>query len=256
MSDIKYPLLTFLIAMLLWVLATSVLGVPEYLLPKPLDVIQRLFDDRQFLMFHSIFTILITVGGFVLSIAVGVPIAFLLEYSRPLDKALMPWLILSQTFPKVALAPLIVVWFGLGFVPKLLISFLVAFFPIVISALIGLRSLEKEVRELAHSMKVSKFQLFWHFQFPTSLPSLFGGMKVSAAFAVVGAVIAEWVGASRGLGYLLLVANAKLDTSLLFAVLVILMLIGVSLYYAIEFLERKLIPWHVSIRLAESLSGQ
>ena len=163
----------------------------------------------------------------------------------------MPWLVLSQTFPKVALAPLIVVWFGLGLGPKLVVTFLVAFFPILVSTIVGLRSIERDMLELASSTRATMLQTFFYFRLPTALPNIFAGMKVSVAFAVVGAVIAEWVGANQGLGYLLLQANANLDTSLLFAVLVILLVIGVFLYYAVEFVERLVIPWHSTIRLQD-----
>jgi NitT/TauT family transport system permease protein len=203
-------------------------------------------------MYHSGITLYETLGGFALSVILGIPIAIALVASRTLDRALMPWLILSQTFPKVALAPLIVVWFGLGLMPKLLITFLVAFFPIVISTVVGLRSAEREMLELAESMRATRLQVFWHFRIPLALPNIFAGLKVSVAFAVVGAVIAEWVGASAGLGYLLMRANANLDTTLLFAVLAALMVIGVVLYYAVEILERVSIPWHAVIRLADT----
>jgi NitT/TauT family transport system permease protein len=240
-----------ILAVALWYGAVLLFQVPPYLLPLPHVVVQRIGEDFDFLLKHSVFTTSITLGGFLLSVAVGIPLAFLIVSSTVIDKAIMPWLILSQTFPKVALAPLIVVWFGLGVVPKLLVTFLVAFFPIVIATVIGLRSMERDMVELAQSMRSSRLQTFWYFRLPLALPSVFGGLKVSVAFAVVGAVIAEWVGASRGLGYLLLTANASLDTALLFAVLVILMIIGVVLYYGIEALERVVVPWHATVRLRD-----
>lgn len=147
------------------------------------------------------------------------------------------------------MAPLIVVWFGLGLRPKFVIAFLVAFFPILISTIVGLRSIEHEMIELARSVRANTLQMFFHFRLPMALPNIFAGMKVSIAFSVVGAVIAEWVGASSGLGYLLLQANANLDTSLLFSVLVMLLIIGVMPYYLIEFVEQLIIPWHSTIRL-------
>ena len=249
MKSAMYPVATVLIAIALWYAAVHLFGMPTYLLPLPGAVLQRLVEDFRFLMGHAAFTTAVTVGGFFLSIAIGIPLALLIASSAIIDKALMPWLILSQTFPKIALAPLIVVWFGLGFFPKLLVTFLVAFFPIVISTVIGLRSMERDMVELGQSMRATVLQTFWYFRLPLALPSIFGGLKVSVAFAVVGAVIAEWVGASEGLGYLLLMANGRLDTTLLFAVLVILMVIGVVLYYGIEFIERLLIPWHATVRL-------
>lgn len=247
-----YPLGTFVVFLLAWYAVSVFLKVPAYLLPRPEAVVERLGQDFGYLMGHAWVTTYETIGGFLLSVLIGVPLAFVIVSSSVVEKALMPWLVLSQTFPKVALAPLIVVWFGLGIVPKILVTFLVAFFPIVISTVVGLRSMETEMLELARSMKASRFQIFWRFRLPLALPSLFSGMKVSVAFSVVGAVIAEWVGATQGLGYLLLTANANLDTALLFAVLAILTVLGIALYYAVEVIEQRLIPWHVSVRLKEA----
>jgi NitT/TauT family transport system permease protein len=250
-AGIIYPLAAMLGAVALWYALVILLQIPKYILPLPGDVYRRIVEDFGFLLWNALVTIYVTLGGFALSILLGVPIAVALVASPTLDRALMPWLVLSQTFPKVALAPLIVVWFGLGIMPKLLVTFLVAFFPIVISTLVGLRSVERELLELAQSMRATQLQIFWHFRMPMALPNLFAGLKVSVAFAVVGAVIAEWVGASAGLGYLLMRANGNLDTELLFAVLVALMIIGVALYYAVETVERLAIPWHAVIRLAD-----
>lgn len=244
-----YPVSTLVALLAIWYAAVKIFHVPPYLLPLPGDVIQRMREDFWFLLHHSWITICITLGGFLLSIAFGVPLAIALVASRVLERAVMPWLILSQTFPKVALAPLIVVWFGLGLGPKFVITFLVAFFPILISTIVGLRSIEREMIELASSVRASTLQMFFHFRLPMALPNIFAGMKVSIAFSVVGAVIAEWVGTNSGLGYLLLQANANLDTSLLFSVLVMLLIVGVVLYYVVEFIEQLVIPWHSTIRL-------
>ncbi|WP_137391149.1 ABC transporter permease [Rhodoligotrophos defluvii] len=244
-----YPGLALVIMIAAWYAAVEIFDIPPYLLPLPGAVLQRIVEDFSFLLHHSWITTYVTLGGFLLSVAIGIPLSIMLVAWRTLEQAVMPWLILSQTFPKVALAPLIVVWFGLGLFPKLVVTFLVAFFPIVISTTVGLRSVEREVLELAQALRASRLQTFWYFRLPLSLPNIFAGMKVSVAFAVVGAVIAEWVGASAGLGYLLLQANASLDTTLLFAVLAALMVIGVVVYYAIELLEKAVIPWHSVVRL-------
>jgi len=244
-----YPLGTLIAMVVVWYAAVKLFHVPSYLLPLPGAVLQRIREDFGFLLYHSWITTYITLGGFLLSIAIGIPLAVVIVASRTLERAIMPWLILSQTFPKVALAPLVVVWFGLGLGPKLVVAFLVAFFPVVVSTIVGMRSIETEMLELANSIRASKLQTFWHFRLPLALPNIFAGMKVAVAFSVVGAVIAEWVGANAGLGYLLLQANANLDTSLLFSVLAALMVIGVVLYYAVEVIERFSIPWHNTIRL-------
>lgn len=248
-NDLVYPAATLIGVLVLWYGIIVIFDVAAYLLPAPHNVIKRIIEDFGFLIGHSSVTIYETLGGFILSALGGVILAMAIVASPVVDKSLMPWLVLSQTFPKVALAPLIVVWFGLGFVPKLIVVFLVAFFPVVISTVVGLRSLEQEMLELARSMRATRMQLFWYFRFPTALPNILAGLKVSVAFAVVGAVIAEWVAANAGLGYLLLRANANLDTTLLFSVLVMLMIIGVALYYAVEVMERVLIPWHATQRL-------
>lgn len=252
MKDILYPMATVVAVIALWYGVVLGFDIAPYLLPLPHLVLERIVADFQFLLYHTWITSYETLGGFVLSMIVGIGLAIAIVASPVIDRALMPWLVLSQTFPKVALAPLIAVWFGLGILPKLLVTFLVAFFPVVISTVVGLRSIEREMLELARSMRATRLQLFWHFRLPMALPNIFAGLKVAVAFAVVGAVIAEWVGANEGLGYLLLRANANLDTALLFSVLVMLMIIGVVLYYAVELVERLMIPWHSTQRLKEA----
>ncbi|WP_110647492.1 ABC transporter permease [Salinicola peritrichatus] len=254
MKTMVYPLITFVLFVVGWYAVSILFEVPPYLLPRPEAVAERIYQDFAFLCHHALVTTYESLGGFFLSIVLGIPLALLITSSSILEKAIMPWLVLSQTFPKVALAPLIIVWFGLGMGPKIVITFLVAFFPVVISSIVGLRSMEREMVELAASMRATRLQVFWKFRLPLALPSIFSGIKVSVAFSIVGAVIAEWVGASEGLGYLLLSANANLDTTLLFSVLAFLTVIGVVLYYAIEYLEALLIPWHATIRLKETTS--
>jgi NitT/TauT family transport system permease protein len=143
------------------------------------------------------------------------------------------------------------VWFGVGAMPKVLVAFLISFFPIVIDAAVGLRSMSAEMRDLARSMGASRMQLFAEFRLPTSLPYLFSGLKVAATLAVAGAVVGEFVGADKGLGYLLLVTNSNMETALMFATLFALTIIGLAFFYAVEFLEALLIPWHVTHRVRE-----
>ena len=233
---------------LIWHLAVVGFTIPPYLLPPPAAVAGYIALKWQFLIQHTWFTTYETICGFLLSIVIGIPLAILIVWSRVMDRIITPFLVLSQTFPKVAIAPLLIIWFGLGILPKILVSFLVAFFPIVIEGITGMRSVETEMMELIHSMQANQFQIFWKIRLPHSLPYVFGGLKVAIAFAIVGAVVGEWVGANQGLGYLLLWANANLDTPMLFSVLIVLMAIGVLLYYLIVWLERLIIPWHVSIR--------
>ena len=147
----------------------------------------------------------------------------MLVWSRVLERAIMPLLVVSQSFPKVAVAPLIVIWFGLGALPKILIAFSVAFFPIMIATIAGMKSVDTDLRDLARSMQATALKTFLKIRLPFALPQIFSGVKVAVAFSTVGAVVGEWVGADAGLGYLLLWSNANLDTPLLFAVLFCLM---------------------------------
>lgn len=248
----SYPIVTIFIVVFLWHFSVIVFKIPEYLVPSPLSVAECIFQKWNFLLHHSWITTYETLAGFFLSILVGVPLAITLVWSKTLERSIMPILIVSQTFPKVAIAPLLIIWFGLGLLPKVLVSFIISFFPVVISGVTGMRSVEPEMLELINSMRASSFQVFWKMRLPYALPHLFSGFKVAITFAVVGAVIGEWVGADAGLGYMLLWANANLDTVLLFSVLASLTVIGVILYYSVVMVERLLIPWHVSIRKEEA----
>lgn len=247
-----YPIGTIFIIIFLWHFAVIFFNIPEYLIPAPLSVGEYIFQKWNFLLRHSWVTTYETLAGFFLSILVGIPLAITLVWSKVLDRSIMPILVVSQTFPKVAIAPLLIIWFGLGLLPKVLVSFIIAFFPVVISGVTGMRSVEAEMLELIHSMRASSLQVFWKMRLPYALPHLFSGFKVAITFAIVGAVIGEWVGADKGLGYMLLWANANLDTVLLFSILASLTVIGVVLYYSVVMIERLIIPWHVSIREEEA----
>lgn len=242
------PLAAVVAAVWIWHGAVILFSVPAYLVPPPGEVALRLAEDWRQLGFHAAVTLAEAIGGFAFAAVFGVLAAAVLVWSPSLERAVMPVLLVIQTFPKIALAPLIVIWFGLGIGPKLLISFLVAVFPVLVSAIVGLRSVEKDMLDLARATRAPAWRIFWRVRLPFALPHIFGGFKVAVAFAVVGAVVGEWVGADRGLGYLLLWANANLDTPLLFAILAWLAAIGLALYYAVEAAERLALPWHVSMR--------
>lgn len=242
------PLAAVAAAVGAWHGAVILFSVPAYLVPSPGEVALRLAEDWRQLGFHAAVTLAEALGGFAFAAVFGVLAAAVLVWSPALERAVMPVLLVIQTFPKIALAPLIVIWFGLGIGPKLLISFLVAVFPVLVSAIVGLRSVEKDMLDLARATRAPAWRIFWRVRLPFALPHIFGGFKVAVAFAVVGAVVGEWVGADRGLGYLLLWANANLDTPLLFAILAWLAAIGLALYYAVEAAERIVLPWHVSMR--------
>jgi NitT/TauT family transport system permease protein len=179
-----------------------------------------------------------------LSVIVGIPLALAIFLWPLFSRSIYPLLVSSQAVPKVAVAPLFIVWFGLGLVPKVLIAFLIAFFPIVINTAMGLAAIEIEKIHLARSMGLGPFATFIKIRLPNALPSIFAGLKISITLAVVGAVVGEFVGGQGGLGYLLLVANGSLDIALLFAGLVALTLLGIAFFAVIVIVERLVLPPH------------
>ncbi|MFC4630973.1 ABC transporter permease [Promicromonospora alba] len=222
--------------------------VPAYLVPAPGAVAETMVADWAMLLEHTWVTTLETIVGFVLAAVIGVATAVLLVYSRTAEKSLYPLILFAQVIPKIAIAPILVVWFGFGMTPKIVLAVLIAFFPVVVSAVAGLRSVDPELLEMSATMGASRWKTFRKIRFPGALPQLMSGLKVAVTLAVVGAVVGEFVGADRGLGYVLLLASGNLDAPLLFADLILMSLIGVVLFVLVEVLERLLIPWHASRR--------
>jgi NitT/TauT family transport system permease protein len=238
--------------LVIWQLGVIVSRAPAYLLPPPTAIFHVIVDEFPRLLEHGWVTLYEMLLGYGLAVLVAVPLAIAITASQRFDKFVMPTLLFFQVVPKVAIAPLFLVWFGVGALPKVLVAFLISFFPIVIDAAVGLRSMSTEMNDLARSMGATRMQVFAQFRLPTSLPYLFSGLKVAATLAVAGAVVGEFVGADKGLGYLLLVTNSNLETALMFATIVALTIIGLVFFYLVEFLEALLIPWHVTHRVRES----
>ncbi len=227
----------------LWELSCRAFHVPSYLLPAPTDIAARLYEKRGLYLGHSWVTFYETVGGFALAVLGGCFAAALIVVIPSIRDVVMPILLIAQIVPKVAIAPILLIWLGYGAAPKIVIAFLVAFFPIVVNTAQGLASVERELLELGQSLKASRWQIFWKFRVPTALPELFSGMKIAITLAVIGAVIGEFVGGNKGLGYLIIIANQELDSPLAFAAILILSVGGIILFGLIEFLERVLVPW-------------
>ncbi|MFK3980888.1 ABC transporter permease [Micromonospora sp. NPDC050397] len=222
--------------------------VPNYLVPTPGQVWTTMVDQWSFLLRNTYVTLYETVIGFVLAALLGLGTAILIAYSPTMEKAIYPIVLFAQVIPKIAIAPLLVVWFGVGFTPKIVLAVLIAFFPVVISGVAGLRSTDPELIDLAATMGAGPWKTFRRIRFPNALPHLMSGLKVAVTLAVVGAVVGEFVGADEGLGYVLLLANGNLDAALLFADLFLMSLIGIVLFVVVEVAEALLIPWHASRR--------
>ena len=245
------PLAGVFVFLAIWQIGVVVYQVPAYLLPAPTVIARTFVDEFPRLLYHGWITTYEMLGGYAMAVGIAIPLAIAITSSKRFDEFVMPTMLFFQVVPKVAIAPLFLVWFGVGPTPKVLVAFLISFFPIVIDAAVGLRSMSPEMNDLARSMGASRMQVFAQFRLPTSLPYLFSGLKVAATLAIAGAVVGEFVGADKGLGYLLLTTNSNMETALMFATIVALTIIGLAFFYAVEFVEALLIPWHVTHRTRE-----
>lgn len=242
------PFWLILMLLLLWDIVVRLFKIPPYLIPPPLAVVRELGKEWPMLLSQSLPTLYATLGGFAASALVGVPIAMWIAHSRTVESFVYPLLVFSQSIPKVAIAPLFVVWFGFGIVPKVIAAFLLGFFPVVVSTVQGFKSIEPDVIDLARSMGAKPLKIFMKFRLPQALPSIFSGLKVSVTLAVVGAVVGEFVGSNSGIGFVLQRATGTFDLPLMFAALVVLSTMGVLLFLVVEMVERWLMPWHASQR--------
>ena len=245
------PLVGVIVFLLVWQIGVMAFNIPAYFLPTPTRILEEAVKEISKLITHGWVTVYEMLAGYFLAVGIGVPLAIAITSWRRFDEFVTPTMLFFQVVPKIALAPLFIVWFGVGITPKILVAFLVSFFPIVIDTAVGLRSIAPEMIDLARSMGASQMQIFREFRLPTSLPYLFSGLKVAATLSVAGAVVGEFVGSDKGLGYLLLVTNSNMQTALMFATIVVLTIIGLIFFYVIEFLESLLIPWHVTQRSRE-----
>ena len=225
----------------LWQFGAPLLGLSAFILPTPLQIVERIVTDYKLLLNNTLVTLLETLAGFFLAAAFGIVTALAIFYSRIFERAVYPLLVAMQTVPKVALAPLLVLYLGYAFAPKAFLAFLLAYFPIVIATVVGLKALDKSMVDLVRSMGASEWQTFIKIRLPAALPNIFAGLKVGISLAVIGAVIGEYVAAERGLGYLQLQASSQFDTTLSFAALLIIAGIGVATFWAIEVVERRLV---------------
>ncbi len=238
-----YPLAGFAIILVLWQAYVELFHVSPIVLPSPLAIAQASWQRYDLLLGETWPTFLESVYGFALALAIGIPMAVCVANSRILNLSLYPILIATQSVPKVAVAPIVLVWFGLGMQSKLAIAFLVAFFPVVVDTATGLRATPPGLIELGRSLRASRWQMFWKVQFPAALPFVFSGAKVAVTLAVIGAVIGEFVGSVNGLGNLLLSANSQLNGPLAWAALIWLSVLGIVLFLAVALAERLLMPW-------------
>jgi len=241
----------FVLLFVVWELAVRLLGIKEYLLPPPSKVWVEFLKRSDTVMASAWVTTYEILGGYALAVAVSIPLALAISFSRFMESAVYPVIVFLQIVPKIAIAPLFIIWFGFGFTPKVLLVFLLSFFPIVVSSIVGFKSLDADIMDFARTTGAGGWRLFAKIRLPQALPHIFTGLKVGAALSATAAVVAEFVASDKGLGYLLLQYNGQLETPMVFAIVVLLSLIGLGVYYVVELIERFAIPWHVSQQRAE-----
>ena len=244
--EVGVPVLVTLVFFLIWELACRVFSIPEYLLPSPSEIWSGTFAIAGSVAGHSAATLKTVLLGFVVSIAISLPLAVVLTSSPSLASAVYPFLVWTQSIPKVALAPILVVMLGANELPRVVITVLVAFFPLVISIATGLMSVPPELIELGRACRASKWRELVKIRLPFAVPFIFAGLKVAIALAVVGAVVAEFVNADAGLGFLIQTSTAFFKVPVAFGALIILSLMGVILFQIVVLVERIFFPWSSS----------
>jgi NitT/TauT family transport system permease protein len=237
------PILSLWIFIFIWQGVAAIFSLPSYILPTPLEVLDSLVDSWPALWPNLIATVIETVAGFAAAIVVGVAVSLLVASSKVIERLVYPILVTTQAVPKIAVAPIFLVWFGLGKEPRIVIAGLLAVFPIIISTAVGLIGVDPDLLRLARSTGAKRSRVFWQVRLPAAMPGFFAGLKLGVTLAVVGAVVGEFVGGNSGLGYIVINAQGNLSTSLAFASIVLLAVVGVGLFYIIDAIERTLVRW-------------
>jgi ABC-type nitrate/sulfonate/bicarbonate transport system permease component len=226
-----------------WDLIAKALNIQDFLVPAPHDIATSLWDDRSLLLSNAWVTLKEVLLGFAIAAAAGIAFAVLIHLSETARRAVYPLLIGSQTVPIVILAPILVVWFGFGLTPKLVIVALICFFPITVNTLDGLRSVDPDLTKMMRALGAGRLQRLWRAEAPTALPYTFSGARVAITVSVIGAVFAEYVGSSDGLGHLINQAQAQLLTARSFAAVVVLSVMALGLFALVSLIERRVVTW-------------
>ena len=239
-----FPAVLIVVAVVgFWEAYVRIFDVQQWLLPAPSVIANTIGVDAGLLWSHTLATIEEIVVGFALALVCGFALATAIGLSRTIERALYPFIIASQTVPIIVIAPMLLIWVGYGLAPKVIVVALICFFPIVVNMVDGLKSVDSDVVSLMRTLGANRWAIFLKLQVPTSLPYLFSGLRIAIAFSVIGAVIGEWVGSSEGLGYLMIRSKPQFLTERVFAAIVILSALGVSLFAMVGIVERFALPW-------------
>jgi NitT/TauT family transport system permease protein len=244
-------IVAFGVLLAVWEYAVEIFGIKPYLLPPPTTIAQEFWTRTDIVFANAVTTTWEVLAGFALGVVISIPLALSIAYSRIMEQSIYPVIVFLQIVPKIAVAPLFIIWFGDEFAPKMMLVFLLSFFPIVVGSIAGFKALDPDITDFARTTGAGGWRMFLKIRLPQALPSIFTGLKVGAALSATAAIVAEFVASTKGLGYLLLQYNGDLNTAMVFAIVIVLSLIGLALYYAVELVERLVIPWHVSQHAAE-----
>lgn len=237
----------FLISLLILIIGFEIiiriLKIPRYILPTPTSIILALYNQKEILFKHSLVTLFEALTGFFLSIIFALIIGGIVYPFKKIKKMLYPYLLISQTIPLIAIAPIILIWFGFGIMPKILIVILICTFPILLNFLGGLEEIDQDILDLFQVMGASKKYIFFKVILPSSLPNFFSGIKISATYSIMGAVIGEWLGAKSGLGIYMTRAISSFKTDYLFASIIVVVVLSLGIFKVIEYIEKSAMPW-------------
>jgi NitT/TauT family transport system permease protein len=234
-----WPAIVAHVALLaLWQVAVVWGEVPAFVMPTPLATLEALFEPHYHWAKHTLTTAAEVFGGYALAVVVGVGLAILFSWFAVVDRFLMPLIVTLNMVPKIAMAPLFIVWLSFGIVPNMVIAFTICFFPILLTTARGLAEVEPELLDLVKALRATRFQIFRKIQLPNALPYVFSGMKIAVVLAVAGAIVGEFIGSAQGLGYLMLSVQGVLDTAGMFMAVILVSLIGIALYGLVILLER------------------
>ena len=243
LTNILYPAAFFIFLLAVWEAVSRLNAVPAFILPAPSMVIVTLFTEFKIMSSHILITLYETLAGFFISVILSILIALLMDSIPAIRKTLYPLLVISQTIPIIILAPLFIIWFGYGYLPKIIIVILICFFPITVNLLQSLAAADKELTSLLKSMGASKYKIYRFVKVPSSLPGFFSGLKTAAAYSIIGATIGEWVGGKNGLGVYMIRAKQSFSTDRVFAAIIVITVLSIIFLKIIEYCERKSMPW-------------
>jgi len=241
--NVSIPAVAFIIVFGLWQFAIRFFEVKIYLAPAPSDIWPEIVERREALVEGALITLREVIAGFMVAVVLAIPSALLLTTFRVIERAVYPIIVFFQLIPKIAVAPLLLLWFGFGMSSKIVLVIVVCFFPLLVDSMTGFKSLNPRLLYLTKSMGASALQTLWHVRLPAAMPFIFSGLKISAVFATTAAIVGEMIGANSGLGYILLRGSGNLDTPLVFAALAAMSVIGIIFSYAVAALEWVVMPW-------------